>query len=259
MLFLADIGNTEIVLGARGSRGEIERRWRLRSNLERTPDEIGVLLSQLVDALPGGAASLAALCAASVVPPFTRVFAEGAERHLGLPLREFRWAPELGVRLDVEAPESVGADRVANALAAHLAYPGPAIVVDFGTATTLDVVAADGAFVGGVIAPGIETGAAGLAGRTALLPRVAVGFPSSAFGRNTVESMQIGLYHGAALMVDGLVGRIRAEWRADARVIATGGLAGQVAAHCACVDVIDVDLTLKGIGWGYDRLFPASV
>ncbi|HUF89109.1 MAG TPA: type III pantothenate kinase [Gemmatimonadota bacterium] len=258
MLLVADIGNTETVLGARGSGGAIERRWRLQSDPEQTPDEVGVLLRQLVDVLPGGAASLGAFCAASVVPPFTRVLAEAAERHLGLVLREFRWTPELGVRLDVLEPDRVGADRVANALGAHLAYPGPAIVVDFGTATSLDVIAADGAFLGGVIAPGIETAAKGLAARTALLPRVAVGFPDAAFGRSTVESMQIGLYQGAALMVDGLVRRILAEWDADARVIATGGLGDAIASRCASVDLMDADLTLKGIAWGHDRLFPAT-
>lgn len=259
MLLVADIGNTETVLGARGSGGAIERRWRIRSDAQRTPDEVGVLLRQMVDSLPGGASSLGAFIAASVVPPFTHVLAEAAERHLGLVLREFRWTPALGVRLDVEEPERVGADRVANTLGAHLAYPGPAIVVDFGTATTLDVVAGDGSFLGGVIAPGIETSARGLAARTALLPRVALGFPDSSIGRNTVESMQIGLYRGATLMIDGLVERIRQEWREDAGVIATGGLAALVAPRCASVDHVDPDLTLNGIAWGHDRLFPTHV
>lgn len=258
MLLIADIGNTETVLGARDQGGRIQRRWRIQSEPARTPDEVGVLLRHLVDALPGGSSNLDAFSAASVVPAFTRVLAEAAENHLGLALQEFRWAPELGVRLDVEEPERVGADRVANALGAHLAYPGPAIVVDFGTATTLDVIAADGAFLGGIIAPGIETAAGGLAARTALLPQVAVGFPDAAFGRSTVESMQIGLYQGAALMVDGLVERIRSAWEKDARVIATGGFAEAIAPRCATVDGVDANLTLKGIAWGYDRLHPAE-
>jgi type III pantothenate kinase len=258
VLLVADIGNTETVVGARGAGGRIERRWRLRSDPERTPDEVGVLLRQMVDTLPAGAPGLGAFCAASVVPPFTRVLAEAVERHLGLVLREFRWSPDLGVRLDVLEPERVGADRVANALGAHLGYPGPAIVVDFGTATNLDVIDADGAFLGGVIAPGIQTAAAGLASRTALLPSVAVGFPEAPFGRTTVESMQIGLYQGAAVMVDGLVERIRGSWETDARVVATGGLAVQIAARCATVDVVDPDLTLNGIAWGYDRLSPPT-
>jgi type III pantothenate kinase len=258
MLLVADIGNTETVLGARHSGGEILRRWRIRSDPRRTPDEIGVLIRDLVDALPGGASSLDGLCAASVVPPFTDVLAEAAERHLGIVLREFRWSRELGIRLDVDEPERVGADRVANALGAHLAYPGPAIVVDFGTATTFDVIADDGAFLGGAIAPGVEAAAASLFSRTALLPRIAFGFPDSVIGRTTVENLQIGLYHGAALMVDGLVERIRAEWEPSARVVATGGLAERFAGRCASVDVVDPDLTLKGIGWGHDRLHPAT-
>jgi type III pantothenate kinase len=256
MLLVADIGNTETVLGARDSGGEIVRRWRIRSDPRRTPDEVGVLVRQLLDVLPGGASACEALCVASVVPNFTDVLGEASERHLGLPLREFRWSSELGIRLDVEEPERVGPDRVANALGAHLAYPGPAIVVDFGTATTFDVVAADGAFLGGAIAPGIEVAAASLFSHTALLPRIGFGIPETVIGRTTVENLQIGVYVGASLMVDGLVGRIRAEWDPDARAVGTGGLAARFASRCASLDMIDADLTLKGIGWGHDRMYP---
>lgn len=257
MLLVADIGNTETVLGLRSSGGAIERRWRIRSDPGRTPDELGIILRQLISTVPD-APRVEAFVAASVVPPFTRVLAQAGERYLDVAVEEFRWKPELGIRLAVEEPERVGADRVANALGAHLAYPGPAIVVDFGTATTFDVVDDDGAFLGGVIAPGIEAAAASLFSRTALLPRIALAFPESAIGRTTVENLQIGIYHGATLQVDGLVARIRAEWEPGARVIATGGLAGQLAPHCVSVDVVDPDLTLKGIGWGYDRLHPGT-
>ena len=253
MLLVADIGNTETVLGLRSSGGAIEHRWRIRSDPFRTPDELGIVLRELI-ATASDTTRIEALVAASVVPPFTHVLALAGERHLGVAVEEFRWTPGLGIRLAVEEPERVGADRVANALGAHLAYPGPAIVIDFGTATTFDVVDGDGAFLGGAIAPGVEAAAASLFSRTALLPRIAPGFPASAIGRTTVENLQIGVYHGATLMVDGLVARIRGEWEPDARVIATGGLAGRVAPHCASVDVVDPDLTLKGIGWGYDRM-----
>lgn len=258
MLLVADIGNTETSLGVRDSGGTILRRWRMRTDPGRTPDEIGVLVRVLLEALPDGASSLEGLCAASVVPPFTDVLAEAAQRHLGIVLREFRWSPALGIRLDVDEPDRVGADRVANALGAHLAYPGAAIVVDFGTATTFDVVADDGAFLGGAIAPGVEAAAASLFARTALLPRISFGFPDSVIGRSTVESLQIGLYHGTTLFVDGLVERIRSEWEPGARVVATGGLAARLAERCASVDIVDPDLTLKGIGWGHDRLHPAT-
>jgi type III pantothenate kinase len=194
---------------------------------------------------------------ASVAPNFTDVLAAASERHLGLPLREFRWSAALGIRLDVDEPERVGPDRVANALGAHLAYPGPAIVVDFGTATTFDVVGSDGAFLGGAIAPGIEVAAASLFSHTALLPRIGFGIPATAIGRTTVENLQIGVYVGASLMVDGLVARIRSEWESGARAVATGGLAARMAGLCAAIDVVDPDLTLKGIGWGYDRIHPS--
>ena len=255
MLFLADIGNSETVLGVRRADGGIAGRWRLRTDPRSTPDEVGTFLRHWLETLPRGSVP-SGFCAASVVPDFTHVLGEAAERHLGVPLTEFRWSPALGIQLRVEEPERVGSDRVANTLGAHLAYPGAAIVVDFGTATTFDVVSADGEFLGGAIAAGIETTAASLFRSTALLPRVAVGFPPTAFGRTTTESLQIGLYHGITLLVDGLVERIRAEWEPAARVIATGGLAGLVAAHCSSVDVIDPDLTLKGIGWGHDRIHP---
>ena len=257
MLLVADVGNTETVLGLRTSGGTIERRWRIRTDPARTPDELGILLRELIATAPE-APRIEALVVASVVPPFTHVLAQAGERHLGVAMVEFRWTPELGIRLAVEEPDRVGADRVANALGAHLAYPGPAIVIDFGTATTFDVVASDGAFLGGAIAPGIEAAAASLFSRTALLPRIALRFPESSIGRTTVENLQIGVYLGATVMVDGLVARIRAEWEPGARVIATGGLAGQLAPHCESVDVVDADLTLKGIGWGYDRLRPGT-
>lgn len=257
MLLVADIGNTETVLGLRSSGGTIERRWRIRSDPARTPDELGIFLRELIASGPDRP-RIEALVTASVVPPFTHVLAQAAARYLDLAVEEFRWTPELGIRLAVDEPERVGADRVANAMGAHLAYPGPAIVVDFGTATTFDVVAGDGAFLGGAIAPGIEAAAASLFSRTALLPRIALGFPESVIGRTTVENLQIGVYHGATILVDGLVTRIRAEWEPGARVIATGGLAGQIAPHCECVDAVDPDLTLKGIGWGYDRLRPPT-
>ena len=257
MLLVADIGNTETVLGLRAPGGAIERRWRIRSDPRRTPDELGIVLRQLLATVPD-TRGIEALVAASVVPPFTHTLALAGERYLGLRVEEFQWRPGLGIRLAVDEPQRVGADRVANARGAHLAYPGPAIVVDFGTATTFDVVDGDGAFLGGAIAPGIEAASASLSSRTALLPRIAWGFPESSIGRTTVENLQIGVYHGATLMVDGLVARIRQEWEPGARVIATGGLAGRLAPHCASVDVVDPDLTLKGIGWGYDRLRPRT-
>lgn len=256
MLLVGDIGNSETILGLWEGDGSVARRWRVHTNARRTPDEVGLLLCGLLDALPGGRPRLHGCCFASVVPPATYALREGARRWLDVPAREFRWAPELGIRLEVDEPHHVGPDRVANTLAAHLAYPGPSIVVDLGTATNFDVVAADGAFLGGLIAPGIETGAATLTSRTALLPRIAPGFPESMIGRTTVEHMQIGVYHGACAMIDGLIERIRSEWEPAATVVATGGLAGLVAPRCAQVDVVDPDLTLKGVGWGFDRLHP---
>lgn len=259
MLLVADLGNSATILGLRASDGEIAHRWRIRTEAARSPDELGVLLRALMATVPGGPPGLAACCFASVVPPLTLVMQDAVERHLGVPARELRWAPELGIRLEVDEPHQVGADRVANALAAHLAHPGPAIVVDLGTATNFDVVSADGAFLGGIIAPGVESGAATLTTRTALLPRVALGFPESVIGKTTVANIQIGVYHGTTVLIDGLVERIRAEWEPRARVIATGGYAARIGPRCRTVEVVDPDLTLRGVGWAHDRLFPQTV
>ncbi|HUP00364.1 MAG TPA: type III pantothenate kinase [Gemmatimonadota bacterium] len=264
MLLVADIGNSSTVLGLWASDGRIVRRWRVRTDGRWTPDEAGVLLQSLLagatlESRASPPVSLSGGCFASVVPPVTGTLVEAARRYLGIAVRPFRYAAELGIRLEVDEPGQVGADRVANTLAAHLAYPGPAIVVDFGTATNFDVVSADGAFLGGIIAPGLESGFELFAGRTALLPRVAPDFPASFIGRTTVTSLQIGVYRGATVMVDGLVAALRAEWDPGARVIATGGLAPLLAPHCRTVEILDPDLTLKGVGWGHDRLYPRTV
>lgn len=252
---MVDIGNSSTVMGIRSDDGTIARRWRVRSDADRTPDELGVVLRALLD---GALAGVRSGCVASVVPPLTGVFVEAARDYLGIAVEEFLFGPELGIRLEVDEPARVGPDRVANTLAAHLEHPGPAIVVDFGTATNFDVVSPEGAFLGGIIAPGLESGFERFALRTALLPRIAPAFPGTFIGKDTVANMQIGVYRGATAMVDGLVEAIRDEWREDARVIATGGLSRMVAPHCRSVDVVDPDLTLKGVGWGYDRQHPRT-
>jgi type III pantothenate kinase len=255
VLLVVDIGNSSTVMGIRSDGGSIARRWRLRSDADRTPDELGVVLRALLDGAPSG---IRFGCVASVVPPLTGVFVEAARDHLGIEIEEFRYGPELGIRLEVDEPGRVGPDRIANTLAAHLEHPGPAIVVDFGTATNFDVVSAEGAFLGGIIAPGLESGFERFAARTALLPRIAPAFPGTFIGKDTVANMQIGVYRGATAMVDGLVESLRGEWRKDARVIATGGFSRMVAPHCRTVDVVDPDLTLKGVGWAYDRRHPRT-
>jgi type III pantothenate kinase len=259
VLLVADIGNSATLVGLRSDNGAIAYRWRLHTDAARSPDELGVLLRSLLATVGEGAIPIEACCFASVVPPQTVTFGEAVERHLDVSARELRWAPELGVKLEVDEPQNVGPDRVANTLAAHLEYPGPAIVVDLGTATNFDIVSPDGAFLGGIIAPGVETGAAILTARTALLPRVGIGFPDSLIGKTTVANIQIGVYHGATVLIDGLVERIREEWIPAARVIATGGFATPIASRCRTVEIVDPDLTLKGVGWAYERLHPRFV
>ena len=252
MLLAADVGNTEIVLGIfRGP--DLEHTWRLSTQAERTPDELALVLAGLLG--QRGIlfdAELSGLVVASVVPDVTATFREMAARH-------FAFAPLLvgpgtktGVPILTDNPREVGADRVVNTLAAFTRFGGPAVVVDFGTATNFDVVSAKGEFLGGVIAPGMQASAASLFARTARLTRVELAAPPSVVGTSTVEALQSGLIFGTAGEVDGIVNRIRAEL-GEATVIATGGLAPVVIPHCTTVDRYEPWLTLEGLRLVFER------
>ncbi len=190
-----------------------------------------------------------ASCLASVAPATTRSIADGVEAATGTRPVAVDGRSELPVVLDVDEPLSVGADRIVNVLAAADAYPGGAIVVDFGTATTFDCITADGRFIGGAIMPGLRTSADQLTRRAAKLPATELLVPERVIGRRTEECIQAGVLFGAADAVDGMVRRICAEWPGSGkpRVIATGGLASFVAQHCTTIEAVDTDLTLRGL------------
>jgi type III pantothenate kinase len=257
VLLAIDVGNTQTVIGVYDG-PEMIRHWRVQTEPGRTADEYGVLLWNLYRASRLQTPDIQGIVVSCVVPSMVSVVEELCATFFQRPPIVVGPGVKTGMPILYDNPKEVGADRIVNAVAAYERFHDVAIVVDFGTATTFDVVADDGAFLGGAIAPGVETAAASLFSRTALLPRIAFGFPDTAIGRTTVENLQIGLYHGTALLVDGLVDRIRSEWEPGARVVATGGLATRFAERCARVDVVDPDLTLKGIGWGHDRLHPAT-
>jgi type III pantothenate kinase len=235
-----DVGNTESVIGL-FERGDLLEHWRISTHPARTPDELGLLLRALLRESGFDPDTVAAAAVASVVPPLTRVFTTAAAQHLGARVHLVDARTPLPIRLDVDEPLSVGADRIVNTLAALQLFHRDTIAVDFGTATTFDCITAAGAFIGGVISPGLQTAAESLVRRTAVLPRVDLQAPPAVIGRRT------GLVYGAIESIDGIVRRIKEEWRRDALVVATGGLAESIAPQCRSIDRVEPFMTLYGL------------
>ena len=246
MLLAIDIGNTNITFGL--FEGEVRRgQWRVATRAGRTADEYAVLLRRLLR-LNGVEAQRITGCAiASVVPPVTPACVQLARDVLGVPLLVVGPGVRTGMRIFYENPAQLGVDRVVDAVAARHRYGAPVIVIDFGTATTFNVVDAAGDFRGGAIAPGIQTAAEALERQAAQLPRVELVLPPRATATNTVQAMQSGLLYGYIGLVEGLVRRLEAELGAKATVVATGGLAEVISDHTDAIDVVDQDLTLEGL------------
>jgi len=249
-LLVVDLGNTNLVLGIyRGD--ELVSSWRLATARERTADEYGILARQLVgDALHQ---SLEGAIVASVVPPLNSAVTFMIRKYFGIEPLFVEPGVKTGIAIHVDNPLEVGADRIVNCAAAHEAYGGPAVIVDFGTATTFDVVTANAEFVGGVIAPGLNISAEALFARAARLPRVDVKRPEHVIGTNTVVNMQSGIYFGYLGLVDGILARIKREVPNLKKVVATGGLAGLFAEESEHIDEVDPELTMKGLKLIYDR------
>jgi type III pantothenate kinase len=252
MLLTVDIGNTNVTLGL-VTGGALAATRRAATHRAASADELELLLEGLL-ALDGRSLrDISGIAVASVVPPLTVALEEVAAGR-GIPLLVAS-AGSVPLAIRVDRPSEVGADRLVNALAAARLYGTPAVVVDFGTATTLDCVGPDGAYVGGAIAPGLELGLEALAARTAKLPRIELRTPDRAIGRDTVSAMQAGTIFGYQALASGLLARVRTELAESAgvspnavRTILTGGLsAAPWARGVEGVDVIDADLTLKGL------------
>jgi type III pantothenate kinase len=246
MMLAVDVGNTETVLGL-FEHGELLDHWRLSTHPARTADELGLLLRALLRESGFDPDSVETAAVASVVPPVTHAFAAAVTRHLGARVHVMDATTPLPIRLDVDEPLSVGPDRIMNTLAALQLFHTDVIAVDFGTATTFDCITAAGVFVGGVITPGLYTTAESLVRRTAVLPRVELKPPATVIGRRTDTAIRSGILFGAIEAVDGIVRRIKNEWRARALVVATGGLAETIAPHCATVDRVEPYMTLYGL------------
>ncbi len=255
MLLVIDIGNTNICLGIFDGE-KLRATWRLATDVRKTTDEYAVTLFSLLSREQLEASAIRKAAISSVVPPLTGVFEELCRRYFGASPLVVGAGIRTGVRICVDNPREVGADRVVNAAAAHRLYKGPLIVIDLGTATTFDAVSEEGDYLGGAIAPGIGIAADALFQRTAKLPRIELVPPKSAIGRNTIHAMQSGVIFGYIGLIEGLVERIRKELDPQAKVIVTGGLADLIAKETPVIDLVDPDLTLKGLRIIYDMNRP---
>ena len=246
MLLAIDIGNTETTLGVFDGE-ELRATWHLATSIHRRADEYAALLFNLMHYQHLETADIKEVVLCSVVPPLIATFEELFGRYFHISPLVVGAGVKTGVRIRMDNPKEVGADRIVNAAAGHHLYGGPLIIADMGTATTLDVVSKEGDYLGGVIAPGIITAAEALFTRAAALPRVELVRPKQAIGTNTITAMQSGIIFGYVGLVEGLVARIRKELGEKARVIATGGYAELIAAEARVIDAVNPDLTLVGL------------
>ena len=249
MLLAIDVGNTNVVFALFEGRA-IKARWRIATDPRRTGDEYAVWLMQLLEIRGVSRKDVTDIIASTVVPRALHNIDILARNYFNIePVIAGHGKADYAMDIDVPDPRSLGADRAVNAIAAHAQYPGDLIVIDFGTATTLDVVDFRGAYKGGIIAPGINLSLDALVGNTAKLPRIAIESPKSdnVIGTNTEDQMLIGVFWGYVAMMEGLVARIKAQIGRPAKVVATGGLAVLFDEHTDIFDAVDADLTLNGL------------
>lgn len=246
MLLVMDVGNTTTMMGVYESENRLAQ-WRLATARGRTVDEYGVLARGLFRHARLELEAVDAIVISSVVPPLNPVLEEMSRTYFGREPLFIEPGVRTGMPILTDNPQEVGADRIVNGVAAFSRWGGPLIVIDFGTATTLDVISAKGEYLGGVIAPGLGISSEALFERAARLPRVAISRPPRVIGRNTVHSMQSGLYYGYAALIQGLVDRIRREIGQPAKVVATGGLLSVLSGEMPFVEASDPYLTLEGL------------
>jgi type III pantothenate kinase len=259
MLLAIDVGNTNLVF-ALVKDGEIRARWRIATDPRRTADEYAVWLYQLLELEGYDSDDVDAVIIGTVVPRALHNLEVLSKKYFKVePLIAGQGAAEWPIALDVDEPHNVGADRALNAIAAHAKYPGDLIVIDFGTATTFEVVGPDGAYRGGIIAPGINLSVEALVSAAAKLPRVAIEVPADTkvVGRTTEKQMIVGIYWGYVDMLEGLTARLKREIGKPVTVVATGGLAELFDKHTDIFDAIEPDLTIQGLGLLYQRIVSA--
>jgi len=246
MLLAIDIGNTDITLGVFDNQ-ELRATWHMATAIHRRTDEYGALILNLLHHQGLDASDIKEVVLCSVVPPLIATFGELCERYFHVSPLVIGAGVKTGVRIRMDNPREVGADRIVNAAAAHHLYGGPIIITDLGTATTFDVVSKEGDYLGGAIAPGIVTAAEALFTRAAMLPRVELVHPQRVIGTNTIAAMQSGIVFGYVALIEGMVARIQQEIGEKAKVVATGGYAELIAEETTVIDVVDPNLTLIGL------------
>jgi len=255
MLLAIDVGNTNIVIGVFDGE-KLKVTWRIATRLNREVDEYGIVLLGLFVHQRLTAAHITGAVMCSVVPPLTHISQEMCHKYFNISPLVVEAGVKTGIRLCVDNPRELGADRVVNAVAAHHFYGGPAIVIDFGTATTFDVVSKKGDYLGGAIAPGIGIAAEALVTRTAVLPRVDLLRPRQVIGTNTIAAMHSGIFYGYIGLVEGIVNHIERELGVKTRLIATGGYASLMAKGIPRIKVVNVDLSLEGLRLIYEMNNP---
>lgn len=253
MLLVIDVGNTNITLGV-FRQEELLGTFRMTTKLPRTSDEYGIILKELVECQGISSIDIDAAIIASVVPDIMHSLGSALIKYFGVKPMIVSAGIKTGIRIVTENPKQVGADRIVDAVAAYTIHGGPVIVIDFGTATTYDIVGPDGTFEAAVIAPGIRTSAQAMWGQAAMLPAIEIRKPESVLARETVSSMQAGIVFGQIGQTEYIVEKIRKEaGYADAKVVASGGLGKIIASETNIIDVYDPQLTLKGLRIIYDK------
>ena len=253
MLLVIDVGNTNITLGVfRGK--ELLRTFRMTTKLPRTSDEYGITLKELIECQGIDSSGVDAVIIASVVPDIMHSLGSAIIKYFHVKPIVVSAGIKTGIRINMENPRQIGSDRIVDAVAAYTIHGGPVIVIDYGTATTYDLVGPDGTFEAAIIAPGIRTSAQAMWGQAAMLPAIEIKKPDSILAKETVSGMQAGLVYGQIGQTEYIVNKIRKEsGYLNAKVIASGGLGKMVATETNIIDVYDSQLTLKGLQIIYER------
>jgi len=253
VLLAIDVGNSNIVMGVFDDRRMVES-WRLFTDKKKTSDEYRLLIAQLFHQSEIETGRISGIIISCVVPPILRQLRAMSIRAFSLEPVVVSVGLNIGMPILYDNPKELGADRIANAVGGYENYSGPLIVVDFGTSTNFDVVSRDGAYLGGAIAPGVNISAEALSQRAALLPRVDMSAAPQAIGKNTIASMQSGFYFGFLGQMEEIIRQIKRELPQEPKVVATGGLAELMAGNSDLVEIIDPNLTLKGLQIIFDRV-----